>query len=128
KHQSRIVTTLHGRLDLKELPIIYREFPSMPVVSISDAQRRPLPWLNWQGTVYHGLPPDAHRPGRGSGGYLAFVGRIGPEKRPDRAIAIATRMGVPLVIAATVDKVALPYFDQVIRPMLDHPLVEFVGE
>src|SRR5690606_28550181 len=71
---------------------------------------------------------DAHRPGGGSGGYLAFLGRICPEKRPDRAIAIATRMGVPLVIAAKVDKVDLPYFDEVIRPMLDHPLVEFVGE
>ncbi len=125
---EKTLTTLHGRLDLAELPIIYREFPAMPVVSISDAQREPLPWLGWRGTIHHGLPLDAFDQGDGGGGYLAFLGRICPEKRPDRAIEIAKRTGVPLVIAAKVDEVDKDYFDHVIRPMLDHPLVEFIGE
>lgn len=124
----KTVTTLHGRLDLRELSIVYGEFGPMPVVSISDAQRRPLPWLNWRGTVHHGLPLDACRPGDGGGGYLAFLGRICPEKRPDRAIEIAKRIGMPLKIAAKVDKADIAYFEQVIQPMLDDPLVEFVGE
>jgi glycosyltransferase involved in cell wall biosynthesis len=126
--REKTLTTLHGRLDLTELPIVYREFPLMPVVSISDAQRQALPWLNWRGTIYHGLPPDTYDLGDGGGGYLAFLGRISPEKRPDRAIEIAKRAGVPLVIAAKVDKVDADYFEHVIRPMLDHPLVDYIGE
>lgn len=125
--QEKTLTTLHGRLDLAELPIVYREFPSMPVVSISDAQRQALPWLSWRGTIYHGLPLDAYDLG-GGGGHLAFLGRICPEKRPDRAIEIAKRAGVPLVIAAKVDEVDTDYFEHVIRPMLDHPLVDYIGE
>ncbi len=100
----------------------------MPVVSISDSQRQPLPWLNWRATIHHGLPLDACDLGDGSGGYLAFLGRICPEKRPDRAIEIAVQAGVPLLIAAKVDKVDIDYFEQIIRPMLDHPLVECIGE
>jgi glycosyltransferase involved in cell wall biosynthesis len=108
--------------------ITYQEFLEPPVVSISDAQRAPLPWLNWRGTVYHGLPDDlyAFRPEPGQ--YLAFLGRISPEKRVDRAIAIATRVGMPLKIAAKVDPTDQGYFDAEIAPQLRHPLVEYVGE
>ena len=122
------ITTLHGRLDLPDLQPIYREFHDMPVVSISDAQRLPLPDAAWVGTVYHGLPPDLlqFRPGPGS--YLAFVGRIAREKRVDRAIAIATALGQPLRIAAKVDPTDRDYFEHEIRHLLDNPLVEYVGE
>ena len=126
--REKTLTTLHGRLDLAELPIIYREFSSMPVVSISDAQRQALPWLSWRGTIYHGLPLDAYELGDGGAGHLAFLGRICPEKGPDRAIEIAKRAGVPLVIAAKVDEVDTDYFEQIIRPLLDHPLVDYIGE
>lgn len=126
--REKTLTTLHGRLDLAELPTVYREFPSMPVVSVSDAQRRALPWLSWRGTIYHGLPLETYDLGDGGAGYLAFLGRICPEKRPDRAIEIAKRAGVPLIIAAKVDEVDKDYFDHVIRPMLDHPLVDYIGE
>ena len=122
------VTTMHGRLDLKELPPLYREFNDIPVVSISDAQRAPLPEAQWAGTVYHGLPPallDFHPD---PGPYLAFVGRVSPEKRVDRAIAIATACGLPLRIAANVDAVDRTYFERDIFPLLDNPLVDFVGE
>ncbi len=122
------VTTLHGRLDLPELGPLYREFKEIPVVSISNDQRRPLPWANWQRTVYHGLPEDLYRPYYKPGEYLAFLGRISPEKRPDLAIEIAKRAGVPIKIAAKVDKADEAYFEQRIRPLLSHPLVEFVGE
>lgn len=122
------LTTLHGRLDLPDPPTLYQEFSDVPVVSISDHQRIPLPWLNWRGTIYHGLPRDLLGPGSGSGGYTAFLGRICPEKRPDRAIRIAREAGIPLKVAAKVDRVDETYFDQVIRPMLDDPLIEFVGE
>ena len=122
------VTTLHGRLDIPELQPLYREFQDMPVVSISDAQRHPLPDAGWIGTVHHGEPPDLFpfhpEPGR----YLAFLGRISPEKRVDRAIAIATACGQPLRIAAKVDPADRDYFDTQIRHLLDHPLVEFIGE
>ncbi|HEX5453788.1 MAG TPA: glycosyltransferase family 4 protein [Stellaceae bacterium] len=121
------LTTLHGRLDLPDLPIMMREFAMMPLISISDAQRRPIPWANWCGTVLHGLP-DYLRPGDGGGRYLAFLGRISPEKGPDRAIAIACRAGLPLRIAAKVDRVDRDYFEATIRPLLDNPLVEFIGE
>lgn len=100
----------------------------MPLISISDAQRAPVPWANWQGTVHHGLPLDLHSCGTGQGGYLAFLGRISPEKRPDIAIEIAKWSGLPLKIAAKVDPADRAYFEKTIRPLLDHPLIEFVGE
>ena len=100
----------------------------MPLVSISDAQRAPMIWANWHGTVHHGLPPQLYRLGDGGGGYLAFLGRISPEKRPDRAIEIARRAGMPLQIAAKVDRVDQGYFDTTIKGLLDDPLIEFIGE
>jgi glycosyltransferase involved in cell wall biosynthesis len=123
-----VVTTLHGRLDLPELEPVFREFSEMPLVSISDSQRRPLPWANWAGTVYHGLPRNLYTFHPQSQGYLAFVGRIAPEKRPDHAIEIAKRAGLPLRIAAKVDPADRTYFEAEIEPSLDHPLIEFVGE
>ena len=122
------VTTLHGRLDLPDLAPLYRRFNAAPLISISDAQRLPLPWAHWIATVHHGLPPDLLRPGDGSGGYLAFLGRISPEKRPDRAIRIARRLGIPLRIAAKVDRTDEAYFNAVVKPLLDGGGVEFVGE
>ncbi|MGE0469054.1 MAG: glycosyltransferase family 4 protein [Nitrospira sp.] len=123
-----VVTTLHGRLDLPELEPVYREFSEMPLVSISDSQRRPLPWASWAGTVYHGLPRNLYTFHPQSQGYLAFVGRTAPEKRPDHAIEIAKRAGLPLRIAAKVDRADRTYFEAEIEPLLDHPLIEFVGE
>jgi glycosyltransferase involved in cell wall biosynthesis len=128
RHTIPQVTTLHGRLDLRELVPLFREFHDMPVISISDAQRRPLPWINWQGTVYHGLPESLYTFCDGPGAYLAFIGRISPEKRLDRAIEIAKRLDMPLKIAAKVDASDQEYFTTVIQPLLQHPLVEFVGE
>jgi glycosyltransferase involved in cell wall biosynthesis len=122
------VTTLHGRLDIPDLVPLYREFRDMPVISISNAQRAPLPWANWQVTVYHGLPTDMYRLHEEPGTYFAFLGRISPEKRVDRAIEIAKRVGIPLKIAAKVDPVDQEYFESVINPLLRDPLVEFVGE
>jgi glycosyltransferase involved in cell wall biosynthesis len=124
----RHITTLHGRLDLEDLKPIYRKFYRIPVVSISNNQRTPLPHINWMSTVYHGLPENMYQPGEGKGNYLAFLGRISPEKRPDRAIEIAKRTGVPLKIAAKVDQVDEEYFEQKIKPLLNHPLIEFIGE
>lgn len=123
----RAVTTLHGRLDLPDLQPFYREFCDVPLVSISMAQRAPMPPVNWVGTVYHGLPAPAAPVGRGEG-YLAFLGRISPEKRPDRAIEIARRAGMPLLMAAKVDKVDRAYFEAVVEPLLDGDLVRFIGE
>lgn len=123
-----MVTTLHGRLDIPGLVSLFREFSEMPVVSISDAQREPLPRLNWQGTVYHGLPANLYSFQEEPGKYLAFLGRICPEKRVDTAIEIAKRTGMELKIAAKVDKVDQEYFTDIIRPLLDHPLIEYVGE
>jgi glycosyltransferase involved in cell wall biosynthesis len=122
------VTTLHGRLDLPDLIPLYQEFCDMPVISISNGQREPLPWANWQATVYHGLPADLYRFRPEPGSYLAFLGRISPEKRVDRAIEIAMRVGMPLRMAAKVDRVDKDYFESVIAPLLRNPLVEFVGE
>lgn len=122
------VTTLHGRLDIPDLVPLYQEFRDMPVVSISNAQREPLPWANWQATVYHGLPADLYRFRPEPGSYLAFVGRISPEKRVDRAIEIAKRVRIPLKIAAKVDPVDRHYFKSTIKPLLCEPLVEFIGE
>ncbi len=122
------VTTLHGRLDIPDLAPLYREFREMPVVSISNAQREPLPWANWRATVYHGLPENLYRFRPEPGRYFAFVGRISPEKRVDRAVEIAKRVGIPLKIAAKVDPVDKAYFHEVIEPLLGHPLVEYLGE
>jgi glycosyltransferase involved in cell wall biosynthesis len=126
---ARTLTTQHGRLDLSDLGVVYRAFPEFPLISISDDQRQPRPHWNWQATVPHGLPPNLFPfAPRAKGGYLAFLGRICPEKRPDHAIEIARRAGMPLKIAAKVDRVDQAYFDQIIRPLLRDPLVEFVGE
>ena len=128
EHWDKTVTTMHGRLDPPDLPAIMRAFPEMPLVSISAAQRVPVNWANWCGTVLHGLPRDLHRPGDGGGGYLAFLGRVSPEKGLDRAIAIARGAGLPLQIAAKVDPVDRPYFETTIMPLLQDPLIEFIGE
>jgi glycosyltransferase involved in cell wall biosynthesis len=125
---ERTLTTLHGRLDIKGLGDVYRRWPRFPLVSISDSQRRPLPWANWAGTVLHGLQTDVYRYGSGGGGYLAFLGRISPEKGPERAIAIAKALGMPLKIAAKVDAADRTYFEEEIEPLLDHPLIHYVGE
>ena len=122
------VTTMHGRLDLRDLVMLYREYTDVPLVSISDAQREPMPWANWRATVYHGLPDDLYRFHPEPGGYLAFLGRICPEKRVDRAIAIAQGAGIELKIAAKVDAADKEYFETEIRPLLDDPLVDFIGE
>jgi glycosyltransferase involved in cell wall biosynthesis len=121
------VITLHGRLDLPELPLVYADHMRVPLVSISDAQRLPSA-ANWLATVPHGVPPALYTPEYTPGSYLLFVGRISPEKRPDAAIAIAAAAGVPLKIAAKVDAVDREYFQSIIRPLLKHPLVEFLGE
>lgn len=126
--RTRHVTTLHGRLDLPDLVPVYREFSEIPVVSISDAQREPLPAANWQATVYHGLPRNLYGYCSGPGDYLACLGRISPEKGIDRAIAIAKSVGIQLRIAAKVDKADQEYFDQVIEPLLDDPLIDYIGE
>lgn len=122
------LTTLHGRLDLPELVPLFHEYSDMPVVSISDAQREPVPHAGWIGTVHHGYPLDQFVFHPEPGDYLAFLGRVSPEKRVDRAIAIAVACGWPLRIAAKVDPFDAAYFEEQIRPLLDHPLVEFVGE
>ena len=122
------LTTLHGRLDIPELGSLFKEFKDVPVVSISEAQRSPLPWANWQGTVYHGLPLDLFTFRQKAGSYLGFLGRICPEKGVDHAIQIAKQAGVPLKIAAKVDKVDRIYFEDAIRPLLDDPLIQYVGE
>jgi len=122
------VTTLHGRLDIPDLVPLYREFRDMPVISISNEQREPLPWVNWQATVYHGVPTSLYQFRSEPGSYLAFLGRISPEKRVDRAIKIAKQAQIPLKIAAKVDPVDKDYFENAVKPLLRHPLVEFVGE
>jgi len=122
------ITTLHGRLDLPELPALYNLYGDIPVVSISDSQRRPLPQANFAATVLHGLPQNLLAKGPGRGGYLAFLGRISPEKAPDAAIRIAAKAGVPLKIAAKVDRVDEEYFKTVIEPLLSLGDVEFIGE
>jgi len=128
QHRGKTLTTLHGRLDLPDLPPLMREFAMMPLVSISNAQRTPMPWANWYGTVYHGLPTSLYAAGWGDGGYLAFIGRICPEKRPDLAIEIARRAGLPLTIAAKVDKADRTYYKTKIKPLLKDPRIEFIGE
>ena len=122
------VTTLHGRLDTADLVPLYREFSEMPVVSISDAQRAPLPWINWQGTVHHGMPEDRFVPSLKPGKYLAVLGRVSPEKGVDKAIEIALGAGMPLKIAAKIDRSDMDYFEAHIKPGLKHELIEFIGE
>ena len=128
REQITHVTTLHGRLDIPDLVPLHQEFRDMPVISISDGQREPLPWANWQATVYHGLPADMYQFRDEPGSYLAFLGRVSPEKRVDRAIEIAKQVRIPLKIAAKVDRVDTDYFETVVEPLLRHPFVEFVGE
>ena len=123
-----LLATLHGRLDLPELKLVYRSFADVPVVSISNSQREPLPEARYFATVYHGLPERLLLPGSGGGGYLAFLGRISPEKAPDRAIRIAGRAGMKLKIAAKIDRVDREYFAAEIEPLLAQPHVEFIGE
>jgi glycosyltransferase involved in cell wall biosynthesis len=126
---GRTLTTLHGRQDLPDLRPLYFGFNEMPLVSISDGQRMPIPKANFVATVYHGLPLDLHRPMfNPRGGYLAFLGRISPEKGVDRAIEVAQTLGIPLKIAAKVDRVDEAYFREQIVPLLKAPGVEFIGE
>jgi glycosyltransferase involved in cell wall biosynthesis len=122
------VTTMHGRLNIDELHPVYSKYPTVPLVSISDSQRRPLAHMNWVATIYHGLPRDLLRFNPVAGQYLAFIGRISPEKRPDLAIDVARKAGIPLKIAAKVDVVDREYFEAVIKPRLCPPEVEYIGE
>jgi glycosyltransferase involved in cell wall biosynthesis len=128
RQSTPFLTTLHGRLDLPEHEPVFSTFPNVPLVSISNAQRRPAPDANWIGTVHHGMPLDLLKPVPANPSYLAFLGRISPEKRVDRAIHIAERCGLPLKIAAKVDAVDHDYFEEVIRPLLAKRYVEFIGE
>jgi glycosyltransferase involved in cell wall biosynthesis len=124
------VHTVHGRLDLPHLVPMFTHFRDLPLVSVSDAQRAPLRALslNWAATIHHGLPLARYRFSRSGGRSLVFVGRISPEKRPDLAITVAKRLGLPLKIAAKVDAADQDYFDREIKPLLAHPLIEFLGE
>ena len=122
------VTTMHGRLDIPDVHALHQEFAEMQLVSVSEAQRGPMPWANWVGTVYHGVPESLYQLRAQPGNYLAFLGRISPEKRVDRAIEIARRTGIPLKVASKVDVVDQDYFESRIRRLLDDPLVEYIGE
>jgi glycosyltransferase involved in cell wall biosynthesis len=124
----RHVTTLHGFLDMPDLQPLYKKFRTVPLVSISNAQREPIAWANWLGTVYHGLPLDLYAAREQPGDYLVFLGRVSPEKRLDRAIEIANRTGRTLKVAAKVDNADRKYFEKRIRHLLDDPLVEWIGE
>lgn len=122
------VTTLHGRLDLPEHQPVFTTFSSIPVISISNSQRRPVPQANWIRTIHHGLPEKLLAPKPIKPSYLAVLGRIAPEKAIDRAIRIAKRCGIPLKIAAKVDKADEEYYQEKIKPMIDPPSVEYIGE
>jgi glycosyltransferase involved in cell wall biosynthesis len=128
RQPTPFLTTLHGRLDLPEHQPVFTTFSSIPVISISNAQRRPVPQANFIRTIHHGLPENLLTPRQVTPGYLAVLGRIAPEKGVDRAIRIAIRCGVPLKIAAKVDRSDQEYYDEVIRPLMQHPLVEYIGE
>jgi glycosyltransferase involved in cell wall biosynthesis len=128
RSKNLYLTTLHGRLDLPEHFPLYRQYNDIPLISISNSQRRPIAFANWQATIYHGLPEKLFKFIGTPGQYLAFVGRISPEKRVDRAIEIAIKTGVPIRIAAKVSDVDMEYFEKEIEPLFDHPLVEFIGE
>ena len=126
---DKTLTTLHGRLDMKDLAGVYERWPEFGLVSISDDQRRPLAFANWKATVHHGMPAEQYVYSPRSEGYLAFLGRISPEKRPDRAIEIATKLGRKLKMAAKVDAADKVYFETKIKPMIEgNPLIEFIGE
>ncbi len=126
---DKTITTLHGRLDMKDIGEVYERWPGFGLVSISDDQRRPLPHASWKATVHHGMPGELYEFSPKSEGYLAFLGRISPEKRPDRAIEIATKLNKRLKIAAKVDAADKVYWETVIRPLVEgNPLIEFVGE
>ncbi len=126
---DKTLTTLHGRLDMKDIGGVYERWSQFGLVSISDDQRRPLPLANWEATVQHGMPSELYDFSSKSDGYLAFLGRISPEKRPDRAIEIATKLNKPLKIAAKVDAADKAYWETTIKPMIDgNPLIEFIGE
>ncbi|HLJ21088.1 MAG TPA: glycosyltransferase family 4 protein [Stellaceae bacterium] len=128
RQPTPFLTTWHGRLDLPEHQPLFQTFPTAPLVSISDAQRKPVPQGNWVRTVYHGLPERLFTPQPVNPGYLAFLGRIAPEKAVDRAIRIAVRCGLPLKIAAKIDAVDRDYFTTEIKPLLDQPGIEYIGE
>jgi glycosyltransferase involved in cell wall biosynthesis len=128
RQPTPFLTTLHGRLDLPEHQPVFTTFSSVPVISISNAQRRPVPQANWVRTIHHGLPENLLTPRPMKAEYLAVLGRIAPEKGVDRAIKIAIRCGIPLRIAAKVDRADQEYYDEIIRPLMDHPLVEYIGE
>lgn len=128
RQPTPFLTTLHGRLDLPEHQPVFNTFSSVPVISISTAQRRPVPQANWLRTIHHGLPEKLLTPQPVTPSYLAVLGRIAPEKGVDTAIKIAIRSGIPLKIAAKVDRADQDYYDEVIRPLMDHPLVEYIGE
>ena len=125
---ARTLTTLHGRQDLSDLKPFYSRFGKTPLISISNNQRKPLPHANFVATIHHGIPAALHQPSFALGGYLAFLGRISAEKRPDRAIRIARAAGIPVKIAAKIDKVDEDYFRNDILPLIEGPGVEFVGE
>jgi glycosyltransferase involved in cell wall biosynthesis len=128
RQPTPFLTTLHGRLDLPEHQPVFTAFSS-PLISISNAQRRPVPQAKWVRTIHHGLPEKLLMPQPCKPGYLAVLGRIAPEKGVDRAIKIATRCGIPLKIAAKVDRADQDYYDELIRPLIDNnPLVEYIGE
>ena len=128
RQSTPFVTTLHGRLDLPELQPVFSTFASVPIISISNSQRRPVPQANWVNTVYHGLPAHLLTPQPLTPSYLAFLGRISPEKSVDRAIRIAERCGLPIKIAAKIDKADRDYFEEKIRPLMSLPFVEYIGE
>src|ERR1700720_4473789 len=128
RQPTPFVTTLHGRLDLPEHQPVFTTFSSIPVISISNAQRRPVPQANWVRTIHHGLPENLLTPRPVTPSYLAVLGRIAPEKGVDRAIKMAIRCGIPLKIAAKVDRADQEYYDEIIRPLMNPPLVEFIGE
>jgi glycosyltransferase involved in cell wall biosynthesis len=122
------VTTLHHRTDNEELKTLYREYDDMSIISISDSQRKPIPHAKWAGTVYNGVPRENYTFCGSHGEYFAFLGRLAPEKGPEVAIEIAKRSNTPLKIAAKIDRVDQKYFTEIIEPLLDHPLIEFIGE
>ena len=129
KYAGKTLTTLHGRLDMKDLPEVYERFSEYGLVSISDDQRRPLAFANWRATVHHGMPAEQYKFHATSKGYLAFLGRISPEKRPDRAIEIALKLGKRLKMAAKVDAADKVYYETKIKPLIESsPLIEFIGE
>jgi glycosyltransferase involved in cell wall biosynthesis len=128
RERYRHVTTLHGRLDIAELIRVFESYREIPLVSISDAQRAPLSGVTWQGTVYHGFPENLYHLDPSPGTYLAFLGRISPEKRLDRAIEIAGRAGYRLLVAAKIDRADRAYFAEVIKPLMRQPHVEYLGE